>query len=491
MAQIITDNSYKPEFTFESDAAASFLVIKCNAKVLEYQVSMLEHNRIRHVIPMDVVRKEGVTCLYYNITSKISLSFFLNRRKFSREEFLKLLLNIAAAVNDSAGYLLTDSNFIFNPEYIYISPETLEPALIYVPVLQEEVIGTALQGFIADMVLQHINIDGFGSGNFVQRILAAVKSEMFHIKGLLTLLTELLYGQVPGECDTDAAECGTVERQDDMLLAVDKNEKEQAKKNRKRKTNNRGSTPWVPVLAVLVQIVMGGAIYLCRSYLNKVSDNPTATYAAVALIVLAVEVLIFKRLSDAKLINMETGLENQIIEEQKEAEGSKDMAKRKLAIGLNSVSIRTAATDAANTVEQVDTDSASAVVKAASELTTVPANPGNRVSCKTELLGSYTKGMRLLRCTGKQSGDEDILINKDDFIIGRLEGYVDHILRNNAVGKLHAQLIYKNNTCFIKDLNSVNGTFINSKRIESNKEFELSENDSIQLANSEFVFISG
>ena len=99
------------------------------------------------------------------------------------------------------------------------------------------------------------------------------------------------------------------------------------------------------------------------------------------------------------------------------------------------------------------------------------------------------KGVRLLKSAGRQDGDADIMIDKDDFIIGRLADHVDHVLKNNAVGKLHVQLIYRNGACCVKDLNSVNGTFINDKRIESNKEYVLKNDDRLRLANSEFMFI--
>jgi len=98
--------------------------------------------------------------------------------------------------------------------------------------------------------------------------------------------------------------------------------------------------------------------------------------------------------------------------------------------------------------------------------------------------------VRVLKSTGNHSGDEDIYIDKDDYIIGRLSGYVDHVLMNNAVGKLHAQMICRNGACYVRDLNSVNGTFVNNKRIDSNKDVELKNNDKLQLANSEFVFIN-
>lgn len=505
MARLEENPINEMEFIFESDAAASFLVIKCDMKVLEYQALMLERNCIRNVISVNIIIKEGITCFYYNITSKTSLSLFLSRRKLNREEFLKLLLYITSAVKDSTGYLLTDTNFIFKPDYIYISPETLEPDLIYVPASLDEHAGITIQGFISDLMLLHINVAGFGSGNFVQRILSSVKSEIFNIKGLISLLSELLYGQEPDKCETpdkrDRGPIGSITggRQDRLTREKIKKEENRGKKNiteeklQELKTvlnsfpnvkaaENKGAdgiaatgrnSPWISALAIMVQIVIGGVIYLGRGFLNNIGENPNATYAAVAMIVLAIEVLIFKKLNSARLIHLETEQENNMAVGELQVEDQKDIL------------------DKRSVPEMVYADASHELSRVDSELAEIPANTTNRAACKTELLSSYKKGERLLKSTRKQSCDEDIFIDKDDMIIGRLTGHVDHVLNNNAVGKLHVQLTCRDGICYVKDLNSMNGTFINNKRIESNKEFILKENDRLQLANSEFIFIAG
>ena len=79
-----------------------------------------------------------------------------------------MLLCITAAVNDSAGFLLTDRNFVFDPEYVYISPETLEVSLVYVPAILDESGRAGLTGFIADLVLQHVHVDVLMTVYFVQ-----------------------------------------------------------------------------------------------------------------------------------------------------------------------------------------------------------------------------------------------------------------------------------------------------------------------------------
>ncbi|MGI6668125.1 MAG: DUF6382 domain-containing protein [Acetivibrionales bacterium] len=63
------------EFTYESDAVSSFLVVQFESAIIGYQARMIELNRIRYVIAPETAGSEGVNRLYYNITSRIPLSF--------------------------------------------------------------------------------------------------------------------------------------------------------------------------------------------------------------------------------------------------------------------------------------------------------------------------------------------------------------------------------------------------------------------------------
>lgn len=83
---------------------------------------------------------------------------------------------------------------------------------------------------------------------------------------------------------------------------------------------------------------------------------------------------------------------------------------------------------------------------------------------------------------------EKICINKDIFKIGRRLGEVDYVTDNKAVGKIHMEFRIMDSKYYIVDLNSKNGTFINGKRLESNKEYEVENKDIIMLANCKFTF---
>ncbi len=89
----------------------------------------------------------------------------------------------------------------------------------------------------------------------------------------------------------------------------------------------------------------------------------------------------------------------------------------------------------------------------------------------------------------RESNGERIEINKQVFRIGKERSYVDYfVMNNNAVSRSHADIITRGNQYFVKDLNSKNRTFINTRAIPVEQEMELLDADRLCLANEEFTF---
>jgi uncharacterized RDD family membrane protein YckC len=64
--------------------------------------------------------------------------------------------------------------------------------------------------------------------------------------------------------------------------------------------------------------------------------------------------------------------------------------------------------------------------------------------------------------------------------LGRTKG--DHLFPNNKqISSLHCQITVKDNTVFIQDLNSTNGTFVNGKKIPTNVLHELKDESEITI----------
>jgi hypothetical protein len=80
------------------------------------------------------------------------------------------------------------------------------------------------------------------------------------------------------------------------------------------------------------------------------------------------------------------------------------------------------------------------------------------------------------------------IIDKDEFLLGKVEDLTDFAVEDNrAVSRVHATIRYIDGKYFIYDLNSANGTYVNSEKV-TNEGVELKSEDSITLANENFLF---
>lgn len=428
------------EFSYDNIGASSYLIIKTGQRedILEYQVSMTSCNRIEKLVQFDLKCVNGYAYCYYNITSKLALSFFLKRRQLSRNEFVKLLADMVRTIVDSTGYLLSDYSFLLDSDYIFINPENLEISMIYVPVGIEGDTCKAFKDFIINLILQLADIEENGSDNFMQRILAFVKNDLFNFFDFLKLLDSMLFSK-----ETDEA---VSMRLDGGQLA---SKLEQGFPESNKKSVDKGVMP--VLIALLSQLVIAVLVLLVIKYIKLPSGNSIVNNLALILIVLAVDIIILKNVfKGVKLFNKSEGINE---------------------AGCNRL------TDAF-----ADTDDG----KVQEEKLEIRINPA--ISSNTVLLGSIKNGFPIFK-SRSNPGIEDIVIDKPDFIIGRLKEQVDFASKSTAVGKIHAQILSRNDVWFLKDLNSVNGTFLNDCRISSNVEYQMKDGDNIAFANNEYMFM--
>ena len=81
-----------------------------------------------------------------------------------------------------------------------------------------------------------------------------------------------------------------------------------------------------------------------------------------------------------------------------------------------------------------------------------------------------------------------ISVSQMPFVIGKSEKKADYVLDNPAVSRAHARIIERQGNYYVIDLGSTNGTYIKDKRLESDKEYLLADNDTLKIADNEFRF---
>ncbi len=108
---------------------------------------------------------------------------------------------------------------------------------------------------------------------------------------------------------------------------------------------------------------------------------------------------------------------------------------------------------------------------------------------ETSVLGSdFSQDLvtaTLVRC----KTDENIVINKTIFYLGKESLKVDYCVNNNpSVSRSHAAIRQTNGGFYLEDLQATNGTFLNGTRLQPGQSVKLTSGDRIRLANEEFRF---
>jgi hypothetical protein len=210
-----------------------------------------------------------------------------------------------------------------------------------------------------------------------------------------------------------------------------------------------------PFLAVIL-------IVLLTSDWVKMSDSPLTNIVILVLITIAVDVLLIRLINEKKFDagydadnNKILGLiEKKIREKDSESNSHADKPK-----------------------EMTDTEKISE---------TFPEEKQNCPGETVVLRRSKPIGIPYLK---EIDGEEVIELNKNSILIGRMKDYADYVINSNAVGKIHAELIKEDDSIFIVDSNSKNGTFINNERLKPNTKTRVSNNDILRFANKEFAFV--
>lgn len=83
-----------------------------------------------------------------------------------------------------------------------------------------------------------------------------------------------------------------------------------------------------------------------------------------------------------------------------------------------------------------------------------------------------------------------VKIGKKGLIIGRSPKKVDYLVRNNNIGRVHCNLYVDDmGNLKVHDFESLNGTFVNGRKVHVAEDVQLSEADVLTLADEEFRVI--
>ncbi len=431
------------EFRYESSSYDSYLVIRAQSmeSILNYQVEMITGNTIENVIAMGLKQKDENVDMYFNITSKLSLKQFLKRKVLEKNEFIGIAQSIIKILIDCRDYLLYDNCFLLTEDYIYINPETYKVSLVYIPCRTYLNTCEKIKELMFKLITVSADITESINDSYLQKIINFLKIEGFNLQDMNNFLMGLKVEDIfESKSDENMI----------MLETKDKKDVDQLEKqgNRHNVPKNKLGDKVILFIVISAQVLIIFFLVRFHDFFKSLNQDVWTTYIALVLVIASCEGLILKRLFCQRNSVVKKGAEN-----------------------------------------EVESLSSGNVWSLTEELNKSFEMQINNTNNSETVILSIQKDTYPYLIDATLNSKEKIPITKSEFIIGRLKGYVDYEMSNISVGKVHAEVSLYEGKYIIKDLNSRNGTFINSEQIESNREFEIKNNDRISIANSDYIFV--
>lgn len=453
-------------YSFDSDSTSSYLVLNFNndCKILNHQVEIICQNPSSAFVPFHIRREDEKVSIYYNITSKISLSQYLERKTLCKKELLDLLKGITKSLMMHGNYLLNLPGYVIDLDFIYINPATAEVSLVYIPIPCDRDTMKVYSAFIKDLAVNSANVDDSENDNYLQRILSYLKSDSFTLNDFNRLLIDLR--NTGGSYDLPAKPNYEYREKAANEETVAGKNSTVSRNTKKEAYAGTGRSKKILFMVLLQLIIIIAAAISCLLIISRAAGD-MASIAGVLLIAVSLDILAMKKMLAKR--DKKEAMDNG---EQETINDSQLLAQKEVKRRVNCHNILQRRSDSPSEREY----------KAAFN------PPDVQRACDTIMISDIPKDYHpYLEGVGAYIGKK-VIINKDKFVIGRLSSMVDYIIQGSTVGKLHAEITNNEGKYYLKDLNSKNGTYINGVRITSNMECEIKNNDKIRFSNYECIF---
>lgn len=510
------------KFVNETSENSSYISLILGDNIINYQLEMLTNNSIRNLLEAKKIRKNNDIKVSYDVTSKISLDHILSRGKMSKNKFLLLLKGFVNACEELPEYQLVGAGILLDRKYIYINPDTNEPYFVYIPLSENEIDKREIKEFFTKII-----IDGcieVSQDNFVQRFLEMINSDnvsVLSIKNFLKIYSEerVTINPMPINRHISGGNSGSVINSDkkttednlesknisgkrvteDNLESKNILGKKAAEDNPKQKNisanskNGKGGAVRFFLVQIGIIIIIAGVI--SQGLLKDLNGNIKMEMAVgLGILLVLGDILAYKYMI---LANKDNGSNNNSSNGITYVKAS-DISKNK--VPPISPVIKREPPDIQDLGDSYDDKNIEFYKKDESIHESFQNNKKSNFDAiddesdlticddmdeKTELMSDKTVPYLVYVENGMPI---KINLKKESTVIGRKRDSVDYVISSGKVGRVHAEILYIDSKCYIRDCNSRNGSYINNgSRLQGDTKFEIRDGDIVRLADVEMI----
>ncbi|MGN0639339.1 MAG: FHA domain-containing protein [Oscillospiraceae bacterium] len=483
-------NDQRFKFTQDSQYGTLVYTLQTGEQLLRFDHCMMINNNVTGILGYAVENSTSGVSLTYNILRGTRLSLLKNR-VMSGQYLITVLLGIANVLLTSEQYMLKENKFVFNEDCIFVDTGTGAVNLVYIPttgytgatfaqfVRYFITNGSINYGEDAGCIMSLLNFINTNPNASADEIKSFLEREQMKntksgnpVQAAPQTMQAAAVPQARAAQPVQQYQPAPKPAPQPVPAVLPSSEKVSAEKNASEKNG-------------LLSKMFGG---------HKSKSEPTSGGAIAGMNIPGMP----QSAPDGAMAGMNVpgmsppasggamagmnipGMPQPV--QQKSAPEKKQTEKKKL--------FRKEAVPVSSPVNVPSSASAANIPR--TEIPEIAIEADNQ-SQETVLLnqGSYARGITQRAYLIGKNG-ERVAITASGFTVGKenTSGISnDYTIKNASVSRNHAMFEIKNGRYYVVDMTSLNGTFVNGNRINSNINVEVKNGDTIVFANAEYKFV--
>lgn len=454
-------NQFEFEYNYNN---GNFLLISKqeglkNTDLVELQVKMLQANRIPNLLPINFEEVDYNVKLWFNIESRIILSYYLKTHKITIDEYYLLLIKMVTVLEQCEVYLLEANNFLISEEFIFVGKDLNDIYFTYVP-LEEPINSNGVQFELRSLATRLIRALDIVQEDDIQEILNLFIDDSFSVVSFKAKLLKLIDNKSI-EVKNTIAETVHYNYHEEVIKATQTDDFV----GKKTTNNNNGEIKENYFQKYKISIYSIAFLLIAlvwRMYLEYKTEG--FLYLSLGLSLLVFDLVYF-----SQKVNINTLSFTLPSKKTKEAKISKTVQKQK--------------------VSNVQNEDIKDHYIALKDKTSLLANKNN----ETELLKETIEERNNLKSRAflvSKNGNEkeEVEIIGDSFIIGRNPLSVNYIDKSKGISRIHLEILKTDKGYGVRDLGSKNGSQLNDTELIPNRMYPLIDKDIIRLARNSYEF---
>lgn len=460
---------------YYKDYQHNYLILICGQEDKEgsYRYRMLSLNKVDGLLNYSIRNVNGSTCLYYDISSKISIENLYQNKRLSYDQVKDFFIQLDQICWNLSHYFLEEKELLLQPQYIYFDLAAQKYYGVYYPQtdMEEENIYEAL----LDFLLTHIDSEDQKLASKVYQFYEMAEDNIFSIAdGTASFLDdERAMSGADIEADILKEERDTIGA-DVCEINVDETDMETAIVHGSENIgvpypeNGRGPTVFFYIILSVLSLVGAVGAYFLYLLYELTQRELMILFGCGAIMAMGCPLGMFLAWRTNK--------------RKKE----KLMADRQLLADIEDEFRDSRPISLENVLDKNVYPSANKYRKASmggKEKENVQAVYGETVFID---LNKQEPEYKLYALDSKNKKHIDL--THFPYTIGKMAGCVDCVLTDASISRLHARIEQKEGRIFLTDMNSTNGTYKNGLQMDPSETIEIEPGDEIRFGKLNYCY---